>query len=263
VTPLRVLFDGRTRSTTVFLSNRTSTANTYRISLINRRMLESGDIVEVEEAGPGEYFADEMISFSPRRVTIAPQSAQTIRLLVRRPRGDIPDDVEFRTHMSIRSIPPTPRLEDIETNRKLVEDEKMTVQPVVTVETVIPILARFGDPQASIALSNPRLVLENPEQGFPMLLLDLHREGERSVYGDLEVYHIAADGSEERIHLARGLAVYSPLNMRILKVRFKGVEPLTLKSGSLRVVFTEMAEMHGDQVAEIFVPLGAGSTTTP
>ena len=263
VTPLRVLFDGRTRSTTVFLSNRTSTANTYRISLINRRMLESGDIVEVDEAGPGEYFADEMISFSPRRVTIAPQSAQTIRLLVRRPRGDVPDDVEFRTHMSIRSIPATPRLEDIEANRKLVEEEKMSVQPVVTVETVIPILARFGDPEATIELANPRIVFEAPENGLPMLLLDLHRDGERSVYGDLEVYHAAADGSEERIHLARGLAVYSPLAMRTLKVRFKEVAPERLKSGSLRVVFAEMAEMNGDQVAEIIIPLGAGSAATP
>ncbi len=256
VTPLRVLFDGRTRSATVFLSNRTSTTNTYRIALVNRRMLEDGDIISVEEAEPGEYFADELISFSPRRVTIAPQSAQTIRLLVRRPRGEFPDNVEFRTHLSIRSIPPTPRLEDIESNQRAADDEMLSVQPVVTVETVIPILARFGDPEASIALTNPRLVLDDPDLEYPLLTVDMERHGDRSVYGDFDVFHIAPDGTEQNIYIARGLAVYSPLTKRTKTIRLKGVNPALLRSGLLRVVYTETPDMHGDQVAELVITLG-------
>lgn len=256
VTPLRVLFDGRERSTTVFLSNRTSTVNTYRISLVNRRMLPDGDIVPVDEAGPGEYFADEMISFSPRRVTIAPQSAQTIRLLVRRPRGDHPENVEYRTHMSIQSIPPTPRLEDLETNERLIEEQRLSVQPKVTVETVIPVLVRFGEPEATIAITNPRLILDDPEQPYPLLLVDLERGGDRSIYGDVEVFLLRPDGGEESIYLSRGLAVYSPLTVRTKTIRLKDVDPSRLTTGSLLVRYTETPDMHGDQVAELLIPLG-------
>lgn len=256
VTPLRVLFDGRERSTTVFLSNRSNTQNTYRISLVNRRMLQDGDIVPAEEQGPGERFADGMISFSPRRVTIAPQSAQTIRLLVRRPRGDVPEDVEFRTHMSIQSIPPTPRLEDLETNEKLIEEQKLLVQPVVTVETVIPVIIRFGNPQATIAVENPRLKLNDPGLPDPQLVVDLVRTGDRSVHGDLEVFHVRPDGSRESLYVSRGLAVYAPLQVRTKTIRMKGVDPARLTTGSLLVRYRETPDMHGDQTAELVVPLG-------
>ncbi len=262
VTPLRVLFDGRTRSTTVFLSNRSSEPNTYRISLVNMRMLEDGDIVAADEAGPGEFFADDIISFSPRRVTIPPQSAQTIRLLVRRPRGDVPDDVEFRTHMSIRSIPPTPRLEDIETAERLEEEELLSVQPVVTVETVIPILVRFGKTDAGVAIENPKLVLDDPDLGFPLLTVEMRRTGSRSIYGDVDVFHTAPDGTEQQIFMSRGLAVYAPLDMRVNRIRLRGVDPDLLRSGSLRVVYTETADMHGDQVAELVIPLDMGVVGT-
>lgn len=255
VTPLRVLFDGRVRSTTVFLSNRTSTANSYRIGLVNRRMMRDGNIVPAEEEMPGEYFADELISFSPRRVTIAPHAAQTIRLLVRRPRGEFPEDVEFRTHMSIRSIPPTPRLEDIENVERVIEEERIAVQPKVTVETVIPILIRFGDPQAQIRITEPRFLLHDPELGYATLTVDLERSGERSVYGDIEVFHTPVGGSEELIFVTRGLAVYAPLPVRTKRLRFRDVDPARLTSGTLRIRYTETPDMHGDQTAELIVKL--------
>ena len=263
VTPLRVLFDGRTRSTTVFLSNRTSTANSYRIELVNRRMLQDGNIVPAEEAGPGEYFADELISFSPRRVTIAPQAAQTIRLLVRRPRGEIPDDIEYRTHMSIRSIPPTPRLEDIENLERVIEEQRIEVQPQVTVETVIPILIRFGDPKAQIRLTRPSFVNVDPELGYSALTIDMERSGDRSVYGDLEVFHTPIGGSEVRVFITRGLAIYSPVTIRTKRIRFRDVDPARLTSGTLRVRYTETPDMHGDQTAELIYSIDPGVHNTP
>jgi hypothetical protein len=262
VAPLRVLFDGRTRSATVFLSNRTSTTGTYRISLENRRMLQDGNIVVADEAQDGEYFADEFIRFSPRRVTIAPYGSQTVRLLVRRPRGDYPEDVEFRTHMSIRSIPPTPRLEDLESQEKLVAEGKLAVQAVASVETVIPIILRFGDPDASVAIANPSLDLYPEGLKNPMLSIDLLRGGERSIYGQLDVLHIAPDGKEETLYFARGLAVYSPTTLRNKSILLKGVDAELLNSGSLLISYTESADMHGDESAELVIPLGPGGILT-
>jgi len=258
IAPLRVLFDGRTRSATVFLTNRTSETATYRISLVNRRMLETGAIVVAEQAEEGEYFGDELIRFSPRRVTIAPFSSQTIRLLARRPRGDIPENVEYRTHLAIRSIPVTPHLKDLESEEEMIAEGKLAVTAVATIETVIPILLRLGNPQATIEFANPSLELNEAESGYPLFTVDLVRGGERSVYGELEVLHVADNGEETQLHLGRGLAVYSPTPKRTRKIYLKKANAKMLGSGQLVVRYTETEDMHGDQSAELIIPLGKG-----
>ncbi len=258
IAPLRVLFDGRTRSATVFLTNRTASTATYRISLVNRRMLETGAIVEAEKAMEGEYFADQIIRFSPRRVTIAPFTSQTIRLLVRRPRGEYPENIEFRTHLAIRSIPVTPHLKDLENEENLIAEGKLSVTAVATIETVIPIIVRLGDPKATIKLENPDLVMKDTLSGMPVFSVDMVRGGNRSVYGSLEIIHQAPDGKETPLHMSRGLAVYLPTPKRTRVITLKDASKQMLSSGQLIVRYTESEDMHGDQAAELIVPLGKG-----
>ena len=258
VAPVRVLFDGKTRSATVFLSNRTTETASYRIYLVNRRMLEDGSIVPAEVAEPGEYFADDLIRFSPRRVTIEPFGSQTIRLLVRRPRGDFPEDVEFRTHLAIRSMPATPLLKDLENQERLLTEGKLSVQAVAIVETVMPLLVRFGNPKATVQITNPALNLHPSESAYPRISFDLVRGGMRSIYGDLEILHIAPGGQETLIHMGRGLAVYYPTPKRNMGYDIMTIPVESLKSGQLLIRYTEMAEMNGDQTAELIVPLSQG-----
>ena len=258
IAPLRVLFDGRTRSATVFLTNRTAETATYRISLVNRRMLESGAIVVADTEKEGEFFGDKNIRYSPRRVTIAPFSSQTIRLLARRPRGDVPENVEYRTHLAIRSIPVTPHLTDLENEEELIAEGKISVTAVATIETVIPIIMRLGNPRATIEITNPSLVLKDPDSGFPILSVDLVRGGDRSVYGDLEVVHVAPGGQETQLHLGRGLAVYSPTPKRTRRITLKKATSAMLTSGRLVVRYTETEDMHGDQSDELIIPLDKG-----
>jgi len=258
IAPLRVLFDGRTRSATVFLTNRSAETATYRISLVNRRMLETGAIVAAEKAMEGEYFADKIIRFSPRRVTIAPFSSQTIRLLARKPRGEYPENIEYRTHLAIRSIPVTPHLKDLESEEKLVAEGKLSVTAVATIETVIPIILRLGEPQATIKLENPNLVMKDPISGLPVLAVDMVRGGERSVYGTLEIIHQSSGGKKTQLHMSRGLAVYFPTAKRTRIVTLKKANPQMLSSGQLIVRYKETEDMHGDQESELVIPLGKG-----
>lgn len=258
IAPLRVLFDGRNRSATVFLTNRTSQTATYRISLVNRRMLETGAIVEADVAREGEYFADEIIRYSPRRVTIAPFTSQTIRLLARRPRGEFPENIEYRTHLAIRSIPVTPHLKDLENEEQLVSEGKLAVKAVATIETVIPIIVRLGKPQATIRLENPNLVLKDPISGLPVFSVDMIRGGERSVYGTMEVAHVSSGGKETLLHTGHGLAVYYPTLKRTRMITLKDADSKLLSSGQIIVRYTESEDMHGDQSAELTFPLGKG-----
>src|SRR5947208_14985219 len=65
--PTRVVFEKNQRAAQLELINQGKTAETYRLSLVNRRMNETGDFAPADPPGPGEQFADEMVRFSPRQ----------------------------------------------------------------------------------------------------------------------------------------------------------------------------------------------------
>src|SRR3954451_3960949 len=59
--PTRLVLEKSQRAAQVDLINDSADSATYRISLVNRRMTETGDFVAVTEAGAGEQFADNML----------------------------------------------------------------------------------------------------------------------------------------------------------------------------------------------------------
>jgi len=190
VAPSRILLDGHTRSATVFLSNRGDRTETYRISLVPMLMREDGALVradstQIEEA----QFAGGAVRYSPRRVVIPAGGSQTVRLLVRRPQGLKAKDIEFRAHLSVRSIPSVPRLEELEVPlpEEIPEDQFIAI-PVASVETLVPLVVRFGKPEATVEISQAQLI--RGESGELMLGFDLLRQGQRSLYGDLTVRHL-------------------------------------------------------------------------
>src|SRR3989344_7150065 len=104
VAPARVVLDG-SRGTEVVLNNIGSEPATYRISLEIKRMTALGGLDEIDEgdANDAEKAALNMISFSPRRVTLPPNQPQVIRVGVRVPEGTPPG--EYRAHMLFRAVP--------------------------------------------------------------------------------------------------------------------------------------------------------------
>jgi hypothetical protein len=86
VAPTRVVLDGA-RGTEVILNNIDSVPATYRVSLEVRRMNADGtlDEVEPEKATAAEAQALSMITYAPRRVELAPNQPQAIRIGVRSP----------------------------------------------------------------------------------------------------------------------------------------------------------------------------------
>ena len=102
VSPTRVVFEGSDRSKQINLVNNGAETARYRISLVRRNMNADGKIVAVDENEPGMY-ADEMVRFSPRQVTLAPGQSQTVRLMLRKKSGTA--DGEYRSHMLFQSLP--------------------------------------------------------------------------------------------------------------------------------------------------------------
>ena len=83
--PTRVVMENGVRSAQVELVNRDTTPASYKINLINRRMTETGEIVEAEDARPDEAFADKMVFFTPRLGRCNPDQVRSsgLRCVVR------------------------------------------------------------------------------------------------------------------------------------------------------------------------------------
>src|SRR5690242_20547777 len=103
VAPTRIILDGR-RGTEILLNNIGDEPATYRISVEFRRMTPDGNLEDVTAPTPQEQAAADMIIYAPRRITLAPNEPQSIRLAARPP-SDLPDG-EYRVHLLFRAIPP-------------------------------------------------------------------------------------------------------------------------------------------------------------
>lgn len=246
VNKTRVVFEGRKRSDEIILWNRGSLRTVYRIFFRNMRMTEVGSFQEIKEPDPGQRFANKIIRYSPRQVTVAAGASQSVRLLARKPR-DLADG-EYRSHLVIQAIPPPNVGESIEPGD--VEESQFVVQMVPVVGISMPIIVRHGNLSAAIALSN--LTLEptsNPQE--PLLLrFRFERTGERSVYGNVIVTFKPESGSEVEVGVIRGISVLTPNAIRKVRLGLRPPEGVTLARGRLHVLFRESDDQPGAVVAE-------------
>lgn len=250
ITPARVVLDGRARSAEVALINRSSRAATYRIGFVQVRMAEDGQFEEISEAGPGERFADGLIRFSPRQVTLEPEVAQTVRLMLRKPAGLPPG--EYRSHLLFYAVPAGAQAgADIEGGGPGKGQVGVRLTPVYRVS--IPVIVREGDLAAGAALSD---VAVQPREGAPPVLsFRLRRNGERSLYGDVTATFLPRGGGEVVVGKVHGLAVYLPNGSRTMGLELHPPDGVSLAQGVLRVTFEERPAAPGAARAEAEVVL--------
>ena len=171
VAPTRVVFEGRQRTAEITLVNTAATAATYRITLVHLRMDEMGGTQEIEagDTGPGELFADDLIRYSPRQVTLEPRMAQTVRLQLRLP-ADLAAG-EYRSHLLFRAVP---AVEPAATApREPATGLSIQLTPVYGV--AIPLIVRHGETSAKAALSGLELVPPAGNGALPALRCRISR----------------------------------------------------------------------------------------
>lgn len=217
--PTRVLLERNQRAAQVELINDSLETASYRISMVNRRMNETGEFISIDTPAPGELFAAPMLSFSPRQVTLAPGTAQVVRLMVRRPQGMT--DGEYRSHLHVE------KLADARQARSSVEGSADGQQIGVVLTTLIgasiPVIVRHGECTAAATLEG--LALDTGKA--PRLAFRIARSGCASVYGDLALRFTPHGGAEQLLAQAKGVAVYPPNALR------RAALPLTLPAGGL------------------------------
>jgi fimbrial chaperone protein len=249
--PLRVVFEKDQRSAQVELVNQGKTPETYRISVVNRRMGETGEFIVITEPGPGEQFAEPMLRYSPRQVTIAPGGAQTVRILLRKP-PDLPAG-EYRSHLQFDRVADASGSNSLE---ELGKDKSGGVGVVLSalVGASIPVIVRHGDTQAQVALRKLVFSAAGSDKGAGVSF-DILREGNRSVYGDISVTFTSKEGVSHALSKASGVAVYVPNRLRQARMPLAFADGTVLSGGTLKVSYRERAEAGGALMAEASLAL--------
>jgi len=241
--PTRIVFEKNQRAAQLELINQGKTPETYRLSLVNRRMSETGEFAPADTPAAGEQFADEMVRFSPRQVTIAPGSSQTVRMLLRKPENLAAG--EYRSHLQIDRVPDPVGSGSIEAAP---DNGNIGVTLTALVGASIPVIVRQGETGATVALTQLALLPAGAEPAS--IAFEIDRSGNRSVYGDLTVTFIPKSGAPIDVAKAGGVAVYVPNPLRRARMPLRMPDGTPLAGGTLRVSFRERADAGGKLLAE-------------
>ena len=234
VAPTRIVLNG-SRGAEIVLSNIGDEVATYRISVELRRMKEDGTLEDVTAANDREKAAQGMILYAPRRVTIAPNEPQTIRISARAPQGLA--DGEYRAHLLFRAVPPPRPV----TEPREVKGIAFELIPIYGV--TIPVVVRMGNLQAKVGIANVQLTRDG---GKPAVSLELTRAGDRSVFGDVRVFK---PGVKDPIAVQRGIAVYTEIGTRRLVIPLQEGFAAAA-AGPVTVDFVETSEAGPVSLAE-------------
>jgi hypothetical protein len=218
--PKRVVLTERDRTTTVGLYNRAAASGDYEITIGDMAMLPDGRLAElgsVSDAGLVARVkpASSMLRWSPRRVTLPPNEAQLVRIMVRVPPGLPPG--EYRSHFSAISVPPPSDDISIEGGPE-VAPGGVGVRIVPRFGISIPIIVRVGQTTLTSGLKD--IVLEQ-QGGVQVLRMNIVRSGTRSSFGDIAV---TMPGAKKPIAQLKGIGVYPELDQRTVHV---AIDPQT------------------------------------
>lgn len=231
VSPKRVIFENRERSQELLLINTGETTKKYRIHFKQLKMTQDGDYETIEGNGSeDDFFASKAVRFSPRQVTLKPGMTQTIRLLVRKPKGF--KDGEYRSHLTFSEIPDDGDQFGVERPQQP-QGFAFQMRPLLGMS--IPIILRQGKLSQGVEIKNTSLSKD-------AVSLELHRQGQASVYGQINAVFQPESGLPPiEVGEIKGVSVLTPLDWR--KVTIPLTEEVNaLGAGELKITYSNLEE---------------------
>lgn len=241
IAPTRVVLENGERATELVLVNKGAEESAFRISIENRRMLVSGALEAAETAREGERFASDFLRFSPRRVMIAPDGRQTIRISASTAGLETG---EYRSHLRVMGAPAS-------AGRTLADatgdsDDAISIELIAIRSITVPVIVRVGELDAEVAIDGAATAPGNDE-GETLFVTRLTRTGERSTYGDIEIY---VDGQREPVFFARGIAVYTPNTERDVYLPMPSELAESLRGRTVRIAYVSSDPARPGLIAE-------------
>jgi P pilus assembly chaperone PapD len=205
ISPKRVVFGPGERSATVYIFNQGDQPATYTVELVDRAMLPDGQIVTAADHADVKIdSAQDLVQYTPRRITLQPRESQAIRVRARPGEGG-----EHRSHLTVTALPPEDTGFTVDQAAGGGANE-VSLQVVALFSVSIPVIVRDGAADARAAID--RLSVSRVEDQT-LLSLDLVRQGANSVYGDVEIFSEDRAG-RQLLTAVRGVAVYPEVERR-------------------------------------------------
>ncbi len=244
VTPSRLEFKDKVESQEVKLINKSNETVTYRVALQHLRMTEKGEYVEIAEteSNPKEKFADDLLRFSPRKITLKPNEVQTIRLALKK--GDTSPDGEYRSHLLFREEPAADfkQANNVEADSKK-DDKKISIilKPLFGIS--IPVIVNKGNVTATASVDNLAVKTDEKDKTKKVLSVDIKRSGDASLYGNVLVkFKSNATGKEYNAGSLNAVSVFAPYAKRNVLVNLDLPKTVALSDGTLSVKYVARAE---------------------
>ena len=264
ISPKRIAFDRNHRSGTVFIFNQGTGPGTFDISLVDRVMLPSGQIMSLEEAQADlqtKVVADRVksaqpvLQISPRRVTLNPGQGQTIRLRVTGAGAEL-QPTELRSHLTVATLPPREAGTTAEGAAASTTSTEMSFRITALFGLSVPAIVRLNDLDVRAGLENAHVAMEpwggtpqKPGPMTPILTLDLVRLGSNSLFGNLEV-RVRGQTRGAPLGTVRGLGVYTEIERRPVKIELSRPPA---PGERLEVTFTDDDTSPGKLLANILL----------
>lgn len=242
IAPTRVVLENGERSAELVLVNKGAEEGAFRISLENRRMQDNGSLETISEALDGELFADEFVRFAPRRAMLEAGGRQTIRLSAQTA-GLEPG--EYRSHLRIMGAPTSAGRTLSEATSS--EGESISIELIAIRSVTIPVIVRVGDLDAEVSIGAAETA-PSDEEGETLLVTRLTRTGDRSTYGDIQIF---VEGQPEPVYFARGIAVYTPNTSRDVYLPMPTLLADSLKGQTVRIAYVSSDPERPGTIAEV------------
>lgn len=244
--PRRLVFGSNQRSMDVTLANSGSDSSSYVLSWKNYRMTESGQFTEITEPDSGQYFAEPVLRFYPREVTLAPGESQKVRIQ-RANNRPLPIG-EYRSHLEFRSSKPVKSLEAASKDETEGIQTKLNMHLAIT----IPVIIEIGDLKTQVTLQNEELLARDDRSLH--LQFEIIRSGNQSSFGDFTLNHKDKDGKLTQVGLVKGVAVYTPIESRRYSIPLNLPEGHQLNSGILLLEYLTQ-KRRPEVLASLEIPI--------
>lgn len=235
--PTQILFEGRTRSAEVMLTNQGDATGTFETSWMEMGMRPEG-VLQQREAD--QWSIQPYIRYSPRRVTLGPGESQVIKIALR-PDSTAPEG-EYYTHLRILTL----NQEDLEQEKDLPSAGQAGVSIRARSAVAIPVIWRNSDAEPKISIESAHLA---PDTG--QVAVTVRRSGTLSARAYLHVYDQRLDGSFQSVGGPVQVVIYPNLDTRIMRIP---IDPNVELSDAAYVVLST-DELVADRTTLASLPL--------
>ena len=249
VIPRRVIFDnGNKRTETLYLTNKDKDTATYVLSYLNYTLDDFGKLTKVSEDSAINP-ASQNFRIFPRRVSLAPNETQTVKLQIRQFANLEPG--EYRSHLLFRAVP---RGDARSTTNEIEIDDNgigIALKPIYGI--TIPNIIRKGRNNTSAKITDASLELL--EDDNRKLKFNIEKEGDMSIYGIVTVDYIDDEGELFNLGTIPGVGIYATNNKRIMEATIKD-NSIDFTKGKIKIAFTSKEEWNvNDILAETTIDL--------